>query len=85
MADDKKDKKAEAPKAEAKPKPVKKEAAKKGEKKTSKKWKLYELSGETAKKARKSCPKCGEAVFLAKHANRDSCGKCGYTEFRKKQ
>ena len=35
------------------------------------------------KKKRKSCPKCGDGVFLGHHATRDSCGKCGYTEFRK--
>jgi small subunit ribosomal protein S27Ae len=29
------------------------------------------------------CPKCGEGVFLAEHKDRRSCGKCGYTEFKK--
>lgn len=28
----------------------------------------------------KSCPKCGPGTFLANHKDRDSCGKCGYTE-----
>ena len=32
---------------------------------------------------RKYCPKCGEGVFLAEHKDRNSCGKCGYTEFKK--
>lgn len=31
-----------------------------------------------------SCPKCGNGTFMAKHKNRNSCGKCGYTEFAKK-
>jgi small subunit ribosomal protein S27Ae len=30
-----------------------------------------------------NCPKCGPGVFLGTHANRKSCGKCGYTEFLK--
>ncbi|HIE23337.1 MAG TPA: 30S ribosomal protein S27ae [Candidatus Korarchaeota archaeon] len=30
------------------------------------------------RKARK-CPRCGS--FMARHENRYSCGKCGYTEF----
>lgn len=30
-----------------------------------------------------SCPKCGPGVFLGLHGNRSSCGKCGYTEFKK--
>ncbi len=30
----------------------------------------------------KSCPKCGSR--LADHHDRSTCGKCGYTEFKKK-
>jgi len=26
-----------------------------------------------------TCPDCGPGVFLANHANRQSCGRCGYT------
>ncbi|MCD6403782.1 MAG: 30S ribosomal protein S27ae, partial [Nanoarchaeota archaeon] len=26
---------------------------------------------------------CGPGVFLAEHKDRFSCGKCGYTEFKK--
>jgi ubiquitin-small subunit ribosomal protein S27Ae len=28
----------------------------------------------------KNCPKCGAGVRLAEHANRRSCGRCGYFE-----
>ncbi len=31
------------------------------------------------------CPKCGPGVFMATHGDRVSCGKCGYTEFTKKE
>jgi len=51
----------------------------------SKKWELYEVSGDTIKRKKKSCPKCGGGVFLAEHKNRMSCGKCGYTEFPNKE
>ncbi len=48
----------------------------------------YELAEEKgtikARKKRKVCPRCGAGVFLAEHADRHSCGKCGYTEFRKR-
>jgi small subunit ribosomal protein S27Ae len=72
------------PAPEAKPKPkVDKKPVAKGKKKISQKWKLYELTADKAKKKRKCCPKCGDGVFLGHHATRDSCGKCGYTEFRK--
>jgi len=43
----------------------------------------YELSGDSIKSKKSVCPRCGNGVFLADHGNRQSCGKCGYTEFRK--
>lgn len=54
-------------------------------KKTSQKWNSYEVSGEELKRKNKSCPKCGAGVFLAKHKNRETCGRCGYTEFASKK
>ena len=30
------------------------------------------------------CPKCGPGTFLAKHKDRQTCGKCGYTVFLNK-
>lgn len=29
----------------------------------------------------KTCPRCGDGTFLAKHKDRLYCGKCRYTEF----
>jgi ubiquitin-small subunit ribosomal protein S27Ae len=60
-------------------------AAKKGAKKGEVKGvsKYYELSGDTIKSKKSVCPRCGNGVFLASHADRQSCGKCGYTEFKK--
>lgn len=55
----------------------KKSSVKKG--KSMQVWKLY----NDGKTKNKSCPKCGPGVFLAEHANRVSCGKCGYTEMKK--
>ena len=57
----------------------------KTKKKVSQKWKAYDATGDKIKRNLKSCPKCGEGVHLAKHADRSSCGKCGYTEFAKKE
>lgn len=45
--------------------------------------KYYEVSGDTVKAKKQVCPRCGQGVFLAEHAERMSCGKCGYTEFKK--
>ncbi len=48
-------------------------------KRTSAKWKNY----ESGKAKNKFCPKCGTGVFMAEHKDRLTCGKCGYTEFKK--
>lgn len=45
----------------------------------------YAVSKEgKLERKKKHCPKCGPGVFLGEHENRLACGKCGYTEFRKK-
>ncbi|PKK86369.1 MAG: 30S ribosomal protein S27ae [Thermoplasmata archaeon HGW-Thermoplasmata-1] len=43
----------------------------------------YSIEGNKLARSRKTCPKCGDGVFMAEHKNRVSCGKCGYTEFKK--
>src|SRR2546427_531515 len=48
------------------------------------KRKFYKVDGDRISRERANCPKCGPGVFLARHANRVSCGRCGYTEFAKK-
>ena len=45
---------------------------------------LYEIKDNKVQRKRKFCPKC-EANYLAQHEDRLSCGKCGYTEFLKKE
>ena len=45
----------------------------------------YEIKDDTLLRKKRTCPKCGDGVFLAEHSNRVSCGKCGYTEFKKKE
>ena len=46
-------------------------------------YKLYEVNGDQLKRKTQFCPKCGVGVYLAKHKDRLTCGKCGYTEFIK--
>lgn len=45
---------------------------------------FYKIEGERLERTRQNCPKCGPGTFLAVHAGRVSCGRCGYTEFAKK-
>jgi small subunit ribosomal protein S27Ae len=57
------------------------------EKKKQKKseiWKMYKVEGDSITRVNRTCPKCGEGVFLAEHDNRYTCGRCGYTEFKRK-
>ncbi len=48
------------------------------------KRRFYKTDGDRLSRERQSCPKCGPGVFLGKHADRLSCGRCGYTEFARK-
>ena len=64
--------------------PPKKAGAAKGSKERQKGTdSLYTFAGSKLERKNKSCPKCGAGTFLAEHSNRKTCGKCGYTEFRK--
>lgn len=64
---------------------AKKKAVKKKEKGTRvhrpNKSKLWEVKDGKIVHLNRSCPRCGESVYLAHHYNRASCGKCGYTKF----
>ncbi len=44
---------------------------------------MYEVKDGKAVKKSQTCPRCGDGVFLATHKDRLSCGKCGYTEYKK--
>ena len=67
----------------------KKNSNKKGKKapkktKSSKKYTKYKVENGKVTRTGKTCPKCGAGVFLAEHNDRLSCGRCHYTEFKKK-
>jgi len=47
--------------------------------------KYYEIQEGKIIRKRKFCPRCGPGVFLAEHKDRYSCGKCGYTEYKRKE
>ena len=55
--------------------------AKEAKKSIKGKWNLYQVSGNKIERKNKSCPKCGQGTFMAKHANRWYCGMCHYSEF----
>jgi small subunit ribosomal protein S27Ae len=45
-------------------------------------WSLYKIEDGKIVSKRTDCPKCGRGVFLAEHADRYTCGRCGYTKFK---
>lgn len=47
-------------------------------KNVSKKYLMYDTSGDKLVRKNPFCPICGEGVFLARHKDRMTCGRCGY-------
>ncbi|MEM0141115.1 MAG: 30S ribosomal protein S27ae [Thermoplasmatales archaeon] len=41
---------------------------------------MYKVENGKLIRLGKFCPKCGPGVFLAKHEDRLTCGRCGYSE-----
>jgi len=46
--------------------------------------KYFTIEGDKLVRTHRTCPKCGAGFFLADHYDRWSCGKCGYTIFKRK-
>jgi len=44
-------------------------------------YKYYKVDGDKVTRVRKICARCGKGVFMSKHKDRHTCGKCGLTEF----
>ncbi len=72
----------EAPQEEEK-KPEKKEKPK-APKRRIQAGKLFKVEGDKLSRLRKECPRCGRGYFMAQHANRLTCGNCGYTTYTEK-
>jgi ubiquitin-small subunit ribosomal protein S27Ae len=45
---------------------------------------LWVIENNQIVRPRKTCPKCGPANFMAEHYDRNHCGKCGYTTFKRR-
>ena len=48
--------------------------------------KMYKVDSKSGKatSVKKTCPRCEKGTYMAEHFNRFSCGRCGYTEFKRK-
>lgn len=45
---------------------------------------FYKIEDDKIVRTHRTCPKCGVGFFLANHYDRSSCGRCGYTIFKRK-
>ncbi len=52
--------------------------------KSTNKQSAYQIQGDRLVKIKRECPKCGAGVFMAEHKDRFHCGKCSFTEFKKR-
>lgn len=48
-------------------------------------WKYYTVENDRIRRVRRECPRCGRGVFMAEHSDRVTCGRCKYTEFKRKE
>ncbi len=45
-------------------------------------WRLYRVSPDgKLERLASFCPICGTGYIMARHADRYTCGRCGYTSF----
>jgi len=52
---------------------------------TSAKYKKYTVEGDKIIKKGRSCPRCGPGIFLSVGQGRAYCGRCHFTEFKKRE
>ncbi|MDH3779562.1 MAG: 30S ribosomal protein S27ae [Nitrosopumilus sp.] len=41
----------------------------------------YKVEGDKSTRTKKVCSRCGKGTFMATHKDRQTCGRCGLTEF----
>ncbi|MFW9886320.1 MAG: 30S ribosomal protein S27ae [Promethearchaeota archaeon] len=48
--------------------------------------KMYKVDSKTGKVTpnKRTCPRCEKGTYMAEHFDRFACGRCGYTEFKRK-
>ncbi|MDQ6724069.1 MAG: 30S ribosomal protein S27ae [Thermoproteota archaeon] len=46
-------------------------------------YKFFKINNGLIERTKRECPRCGKGIFMADHKERYTCGKCGYTEFKK--
>lgn len=52
--------------------------------KSTKRWEILKVEGNKIKRKKRTCPRCGDGVYMAEHEDRYYCGQCHMTEWKKK-
>ncbi|MFP4116507.1 MAG: 30S ribosomal protein S27ae [Candidatus Aenigmatarchaeota archaeon] len=48
-------------------------------------WEKYDVDGEEVERKGKTCPRCGDGVFMADHEDRLTCGRCGFSQMKEEE
>ena len=75
----------ETKKVEAKPQKAEKPKAEKKKKQEKKVHTLYKIEAEKAIRLRPTCERCGSGYFMGDHADRYTCGHCGFTRYKRSE
>jgi small subunit ribosomal protein S27Ae len=46
---------------------------------------LYKIENEKVIRLLPTCERCGQGYFMADHADRFTCGHCGFTRYKPKE
>ena len=45
--------------------------------------KRYKIENGKVVRLKKVCERCGDSVYMAEHKDRQTCGKCGFTIYKR--
>jgi ubiquitin-small subunit ribosomal protein S27Ae len=77
--------KKEEKKEEAKPQKVEKAKPEKKKKEEKGIHALYKVENDKITRLRPTCERCGPGYFMGDHADRYTCGHCGFTRYKRSE
>jgi small subunit ribosomal protein S27Ae len=77
--------KKEEKKEEAKPQKVEKAKPEKKKKEEKGIHALYKVENDKVTRLRPTCERCGPGYFMGDHADRYTCGHCGFTRYKRSE
>ena len=81
----KKEETKEEKKEEAKPQKIEKAKPEKKKKEEKGIHALYKIENEKVARLRPTCERCGPGYFMGDHADRYTCGHCGFTRYKRSE